>query len=841
LSESLRNHANDRPASFQSPETSEKTHCALCGLPIGCSGARYIAGEEILRFCCQGCLGVFQILFNHPDGVPRDFRSTELFQACVKSGIIPKDEKDPVYLRGQKKDLDEGGSLSPSREREEHAQTLLLKIDGMWCTACAWLIEEVLKKTKGVVRANVFFLSDTAQIRYVPSFLNPQGILARIRSLGYHPTRFEDFTEGRREKINLLVRLGISAFLTANIMMISFALYMGFLEDLTRQGIRYLSYPLWVLATPVVFYGGFPILQRAFLALRHGKPTMESLISVGALSAYGYSVLHVLKGSLHLYFDTASMLITLVLLGRTIESHAKEKISRGMAELYRLAHQKVRVLANGRERWISADALGMGDEFEVRQGERVPVDGRLVSAAGRFDESILTGESKPVRRQIGEEVMGGALLLESSLKLAATRVARQGSLKQLIELMQEALLKKNPFELLADRLTKWFVPAILVVALCTLFFLLQRGLPKDIALLRALTVVVVACPCALGIASPLAKVAAIAAGRERGLLIRDPSALEKVKDLNALILDKTGTVTEGNFTLQDVITAGISTEQALRTVASVEKHSNHYLAKEIVKRTHEFGGELEECEGFNSFEGLGVRGRVRDNEIAVGNRSFMEVCRMNVPSNLEQHAQSIQLQGKTVVYFGWNGKVYGLLIFGDSLKASVHEVVKNLERKGVEVWLVSGDAEITTRAVAAESGIRQSIGEMPPQGKVDLVKKLQEGGKRVGMVGDGINDAAALARADVGIAIGTLMNLAQEASDVVLLTQDLARVLDVFKLSTLTVRTVRQNLLFALTYNGLGIPLAVGGLLNPVIAVVAMFASSLTVIGNSWRIMPRKQ
>ena len=841
MSESLQDHVVNRPAFSEYPEHSEKTICALCGLPVGRSGVRHVVGEEVLGFCCQGCLGVFQILFNHPDGVPHNFRDTELFQACVEAGIIPKDVKDAVYMKGQKKEMPEDASLSQCQEEEIHAQDLLLKIDGMWCTACAWLIEEVLKRTKGVVKANVFFLSDTAQVKYIPSFLNPLDILAKIRALGYRPSWFEDSIESTRERRDLLVRLGISAFLTANIMMISFALYMGFLEDLTRQGIRYLSYPLWVLATPVIFYGGFPILRRAIVGLRYGKTTMDTLISVGALTAYIYSVLHVLKGSLHLYFDTASMLITLVLLGRTLESQAKEKISRGVTDLYRLANQKVRVSLNGKERWVSPDALRPGDEFQVRGGERVPMDGRLLSGAALFDESILTGESRPVRRQIGEEVMGGALLLESTLKLATTRVAREGSLKQMIELMQEALLKKNPFELLADRLTKWFVPAILLIAVFTVLFLLLKGFPKDIALLRALTVVVVACPCALGIASPLAKVAAIGAGRERGLLIRDPSALEKVKDLDALILDKTGTVTEGNFSLQEVITSGIPREEALRTVASVEKYSSHYLAREIVQSAYKLGGKLEECEGFKSFEGLGVRGNVRGKDTAVGNRSFMEGCKMGVPSSLERSGQSLQSKGRTVLFFGWNGKAQGLFVFGDSLKAGVRQTVQNLEKKGVAIWLVSGDAEITTRAVAAELGIHQCFGEMLPQGKVDLVKKLQEEGRRVGMVGDGINDAAALAQADVGMAIGTLMNIAQEASDIVLLTQDLTRVLDVFDLSTLTVRTVRQNLLFALLYNGLAIPLAVTGVLNPVIAVVAMFASSLTVIGNSWRIMGRRK
>jgi heavy metal translocating P-type ATPase len=815
--------------------------CALCGLPVRHSGARQVLQGETLHFCCTGCLNVFQILFNRPEGVPVNFRETDLYRACIESGLIPRDEKDPVYQQAQINPR--GATLSQDKilEQANHAQDVTLRIDGMWCTACGWLIEEVLNRTQGIVEAKVFFLSDMAHITYIPQSLGPQDILARIRRLGYRPSLFEDSLEVNRERKDLLLRVGISAFLTANIMMISFALYMGFLEDLTQQGIRYLSYPLWVLATPVIFYGGFSILRRAIAGLCYGKTSMDTLISVGALSAYVYSAAQVLKGSLHIYFDTASMLITLVLLGRYIESRAKDKLSRGVTELYRLAYQKVRLWIEGKERWVSSDALQPGDEFLVRSGERVPMDGRILSGSALFDESVLSGESKPVRRKNGDEVMGGALLLEGTLKLAATRIAQEGSLKQMIALMQEALSKKNPFELMADRMMRWFVPTVLLVAVATALFLILTGASGDVALLRALTVVVIACPCALGIAAPLAKVAAIGAGRERGLLIRDPSALEKVKDLDVLILDKTGTVTEGNFSLNEVVTREIAKEEALRVVASVEQYSDHYLAKEIVRNAHELAGELEKCEGCKSIEGFGIRGKVRDKDVAVGNQPFMKVCEMTLSPNLERHGQLVQSKGMTVVFFGWNDKAQGLLVLGDSLKEGALHTVQQLEKRGVTVWLVSGDAEATTRSVASELGIHHVFGQMLPQGKVDLIKTLQNEGRRVGMVGDGINDAAALAQADVGIAIGTLMNITQEASDITLLTNDLPRVIEAFELSTLTMRTVKQNLLFALVYNGLGIPLAVAGVLNPVIAVFAMLASSLSVIGNSLRIFKAKK
>ena len=810
--------------------------CALCGLPVRHSGSRQVIEEETLHFCCTGCLNVFQILFNSPNGVTSNFRETDLFRACVESGIIPRDDRDPVYLRAQKTERVEEAADLRSREEGGHAQDLSLKIDGMWCTACGWLIEEVLNRTPGVVEARVFFLSDMAQMKYLPSSLTPQDILGKIRGLGYHPSLFHETFETSEEKKHLLMRLGVSSFLTANIMMISLALYMGFFQDLTPQGIGYLSYPLWVLATPVIFYGGFPILQRALAGLRYWNLSMDTLISIGALAAYFYSVLQVVRGSLHVYFDTASMLITLVLLGRYVEARAKDRISRGMTELYRLANQKVRLWTMDKERWISADAVEAGDEFLVMPGERVPIDGRIISDRAVVDESILTGESRPVRKEIREEVMGGSLLLEGGLKLKATKRGHESSVKQMIQLMQEALSRKNPFELFSDKIMKGFVPGVLIIAGATAYYLGATGTSIEVALLRAIAVLVVACPCALGIASPLAKVAAIGAGRERGILIRDPSALEQVKNLDVMIFDKTGTLTQGKFSLLEVVTEVVHHDEALRQVASVEYHSDHFLAREIVRKASELCLVFEQAADFRSFEGLGVRGRVQGREVAVGNRQFMRIEGINMPSELDKNGQISQTKGRTVVFFGWNGKVQGFLAFGDPLKEASPKTVQELHKKNMDVWLISGDAEATTRAVAAELGIQHYSGQMFPKDKVGVIKRLQNEGHRVGMVGDGINDAAALVQADVGLALGAGANVAREASDITLLTDDPSRILEVLGLSKLTMKTIRQNLAFAFFYNGLGIPLAVAGLLNPLIAVCAMFASSLSVIGNSLRI-----
>jgi heavy metal translocating P-type ATPase len=808
--------------------------CDLCGLPIGSSKARHVLNEKVLYFCCLGCLNVFQILMNRPEGTVSDFKETDLYRTCVEFGLIPGD-KNNLF----REESATANNTAPPPENvlgEELAQEMTLKVEGMWCPACSWLIEEALRKTKGVLEARVVFLSDQARIKYLPQSVDPPTLLAQISKLGYRPSSFLDSSEKSPERKDLLLRLGISSILTMNIMMISFFLYYGFFEELGQQAIRYFSYPLWFLSTAVLFYGGLPMFTRAYYSLRYGSASMDMLITVGALAAYFYSIVQIAKGSLHVYFDTASMLITLVLLGRYIEAKAREKVSTGLKDLYRLAGQKVRLINEGIERWVSPETVQPGQEFLVFAGERAPLDGRVTSGRAKMDESILTGESRPVTKDIGDEVMGGTLLLEKELKLKATRTGLESSLGQMIELVQEALSKKNPFELHSDRIMRWLVPAVLALAAGTALYLGFQGVSIDVALLRAVTVLVITCPCALGIASPLAKVAAIAKGRDRGILVRDPKALEQTKDLDVLLFDKTGTMTEGNFSLINLVPGRIRMEEALSRIASVEMHSDHFLAREVVRKAKELALSVKEAECFEAFDGLGVKGSVKGRQILVGNRQFMRTQGLDLPIDLDQEGRSLESQGMTIVFFGWERAVQGLLLFGDSLKETSRKAVQELQKRGIEVWLVSGDAEATTRAVAGELGIDRFSGQALPKDKVEIIKALQKKGHRVGMVGDGFNDAAALAQADVGFASGMSVNVSREASDITIMAGDPARITEVFDLSASTVRIIRQNLLFAFFYNGLALPVAVTGLLNPLIAVFAMFASSLCVIGNSFRI-----
>ena len=426
----------------------------------------------------------------------------------------------------------------------------------MWCPACAWLIEEVLRRTPGVLGPRVSFLSDTIQMKYLPHLVSPDEIRAKIARLGYRTSPLSKARSNASGKDDLLARLGVSAILSANVMMVSCALYFGFFRDLSSTVIGYFSYPMLVIATPVVFYGGFPILRKAASGLRYGKTSMDTLIAMGVLAAYLYSILQMARGSIYLYFDTACMLVTLVLAGRYVETWARQRVSAGIAELWDLASQKVRLHTVGREEWVNSDAVKPGDRFLVYSGERVPVDGRVAEGTGLFDESIVTGESRPLHKGPGEDVMAGSLLKDGELVLTATRVGSESSLRQMVSLVREALDRKVPVELLADRITAFFVPAVLFIAAITALFLFVRNVPADEVLLRSLTVLLISCPCALGIATPLVKVAMLGIGRSKGLLIRDPGALERAKDLDVLLFDKTGTITEGNFALQRIVTEG---------------------------------------------------------------------------------------------------------------------------------------------------------------------------------------------------------------------------------------------------------------------------------------------
>lgn len=790
--------------------------CALCGLPAGRWGITAGTGDATLHFCCPGCRHVFHLLSSDGAGLPLNFRETDLFRACVKAGIVPADKTDG------------DNETAGSRDEQMQAVSLVLRVEGMWCPSCAWVIEEVLRRTRGLTEVNVSFLADSIRAQYFPHIITVDDIRRIIARLGYHGAEI-DRTQGKEPR-NSLIRLGLSAIFTQNVMMLSLALYFGFFGTMTEREILYFSYPLFLLSTPVVFWGGYPLLKRGFTSLRYFAPSMDTLVSIAALAAFTYSCIGLLQGSLHLYFDTASILVTLVLLGRYIESRMREKVTSSVTQLHELIQQKVRILEDGRERWVKPDTLEKGREFIARAGEPIPRDAVVISGKADIDQSALTGEAKPRTMVAGSLAHGGSIVRTGELVLRASGEMKESLLGQIIQLVDDALSRRNGQEALAERLSRLFVPAVLAVSCGAGIWLWHRGLPSDDVLMRMLAVLLIACPCSLGIASPLVKVAMVGIARKKGVVVREPDAIEQTRKIDVVVLDKTGTLTNGIFALLRVVTDGPPRDEVLATLAAIEERSSHFIAREIMRSAKTRAAK---AEGFEELEGQGVRGRTGGKEVSIGNRRLMSSCGLVLSEEMDREAIRAESEGFTVAFFGWSGRVRGFLVFGDELRDEAVHVVRALQSSGVSVRVVSGDGIETTRAVATRLGAEGHGGQMLPQEKAEFVKNLQADGHRVGMVGDGVNDAAALAQADVSFAFAAGGQVVREVSDLIILNESLSAVLDVINLSRRAGRTIRNNLAFAFLYNISALPLAVTGLLNPLIAVAIMFASSLLVTANA--------
>ena len=799
--------------------------CHLCGLPVAASAIMEPSGGRELHFCCHGCRQVFLLLSASTGVLPEQFRETELYRACAEWGIIPGSDNG-------------GPNGTPASQPEPEPLDLTYRVVGMWCPSCAWLIREVLVRSPGIAYADVSFATDTVHLKYLPHRVSPEAIAARAERLGYRFVAFDRGEAVRHELGSLLLRLGVSSILTANIMMISLALYSGFFVELTATDIRYFSYPLLGMAAVVFFYGGLPILRRGAVALFCGLPSMDTLVSLGALSSFVYSAIQVAQGALYLYFDTSSMLITFVLLGRYIETRARERTSSSVADLYRVLAGKVRIAEADKECWVNAEAVRRGDRFVAASGDTVPVDSKIIRGTALLDVSFLTGEVRMRAQGAGDEVAGGSIVRGTGeLLLEALRTSTESIIGRIVETVEEALARRGRYELLADRMSRVFVPVVVAIAAATGLYSWLSGIAVDLAFLRCLTVVLIACPCALGIAVPLVKVAIIGAARKKGILIREPGALEKMKDVDTIVFDKTGTLTDGNYSLEEIISENhIDRRDLMGRLASVEVLSNHFLAHEIVREAKRNGGEIEAADAFEAFEGLGVKGRAGGTDVYIGSRAFMERWAMKPDCFLAEKAESCQSGGRTVTFFAWERSVQGFLVFSDPLKLRARELIEGLQARGMDIWLVSGDSSETTCYVADALGISCFEGEALPADKVDMVRRLQGEGHRVAVVGDGVNDAPAIALADVGCGISAGADLANEVCHMRLMASDPAVFLDALDLSALAASAVRQNLLFAICYNAIAIPLAAAGLLNPLLAIIAMFASSATVTGNALRV-----
>ena len=813
-------------------DTSEaaRRECDLCGLPATGEPFRQSIGGTEHAFCCAGCLNVYTILYESgviaADG---DFRQSELYRRSQELGLI----SNPVEKR------------SAIPEDAETRETVY-HLSGMWCTSCGWLIEHSLRRERGVVVAEVNFTSDLLKVRYAPQFVAPERIGERIASLGYRAAEYTgDRDADRANWHDLLLRLGIAGALWMNIMLFSLVVYASYFEGIADWARRGIPFILMVLATPAVFYSAWPIHRIAWFGLREGVIRMEALISAGVFAAYFYSVIQAFLGGQHYYFDTAGAIVTFVLTGKALERGAKEKSARAVALLHRLMPTKARISQAGAERFVAADAVTQGMTLLVKPGERIPADGVVIEGSSWVDESVLTGESKRLSRGTGQEVMSGSLNGGGVLTVRVNRPASESTLAQIIRSVDETMATRTHLERTVDQVSRVFVPTVLLIAGLTLAGSLVAGLSSTEAMLRAIAVMVIACPCALGIATPLATNAAIGAASRRGILIREARVLETIREVDVVVFDKTGTVTVGDFGIRESlfspVLAGVGAEDAdpLSLAAALEAGSEHPLAAAILRLAEESGKSLRRGSDVEIFEGAGISGRVEGRRVVVGNRRLLEAKSIPLERSFDEVARRWEDSGLTTSFVAIDREVAGALAFGDRIRPEAAAVVEDLRRKGIHTVLLSGDTVAATAHIAKALGVDEFRGEVAPGEKAQAIRALQSGNTTVAMVGDGINDGPALAAADLGIAMGSGTDLAMHAAPVVLTSDSLARIADTFEIAIFALKVVRQNLFWAFAYNLIGITLAITGILNPILAAGAMVLSSLSVIGNSLRLSRR--
>ncbi len=704
---------------------------------------------------------------------------------------------------------------------------VILKIEGMCCPSCAIAIEHILAGKRGVLNIMVEFLTKRAALEYNPKEIEVNEIIRIIRGLGYKAMELEGGEEIRKGWHLLFLGLFLS------ILILTLELFFRFPE---------MKYLLFLLATPVQFVVGFPFYKRTYYGLRAKTITVDTLYILSTSVAYFYSVTTTFFIHGPTFYEVAAVLITTVSLGMLLEDVACKRAGGAIMKLMELAPRTARVIKEGKEEDIPVEEVVVGNIVIVRPGEKIPVDGVVIEGYSSVDESMISGEPIPVEKKAGDEVIGATINKTGILKFQATKVGRDTMLAQIVDLVEEALNSKAPIQRLADRVVQYFTPAVLLLALLTFsVWHFLAGESIQFALLALVATLVVACPCALGIATPTAVWVGISKGAERGILFKDAKALELISRLKCVIFDKTGTLTLGKPVVTDVIPInGWEEREVLKFAAIAEKNSGHPLGEAVVQKAKEMGVEIPDAHYFIAIPGRGVKARYNDKEISLGNSKLMEEDNIRMDF-ITERIKRLQSQGKTVMILAINEKAVGVIAVADVLKDGSSEVIERLRRDGLEVVMLTGDSKRTAMFIAKELNMNRVIAEVLPREKVAVIKSLQEGGKVVAMVGDGINDAPALTQADIGIAIGSGTDIAKEAGNIILVSDDLRNVDYALKLSRKTMNKIKQNLIWAFSYNIITIPLAAGILypvfhmviLPPMVCAIAMVVSDLIVVGNS--------
>jgi Cu+-exporting ATPase len=707
--------------------------------------------------------------------------------------------------------------------RTETLEQTTLVLEGMTCASCAARIERTLNKVEGV-EATVNFATETASVSFDPSHVAPDQLTAAVERIGYHAHPRDEHEHAAHDHDAKPLQLVVALVLSLPLLL------MAMIPPLQFSGWEWVSL---VLATPVVFWSGAQFHRAALLNARHGAATMDTLVSLGTLAAWTWSTVVLLAGiSEDTYFEAAAVITALILLGRYFEARAKRRSGAAIRALLELGAKEARILRDGEEISVPIEQLAVGDLFVIRPGEKVPTDGVVVEGSSAVDQSMLTGEPVPVEVGPGAEVAGATINTSGRLVVRATKVGADTALAQIARLVEQAQAGKAAVQRLVDRISAIFVPVVILIALATLGGWLLSGATTATAFTAAVAVLIIACPCAMGLATPTALMVGTGRGAQLGILIKGPEVLEQTRRISTIVLDKTGTITEGRMRLVDALPIDASRDELLRLAGAAESASEHPLAQAIAAAAEEKPPVSE----FRNHAGLGIEALVDSHAVLVGRASFLADWEIELPQ--EAHAWQTQAEavGQTVVAVAWDGAPHGLLALADTLKPTSQQAVAELKQLGLTPVLLTGDNERAARSIAEAVGIDEVRAEVLPDGKAVEVERLQQEGETVAMVGDGVNDAPALATADLGLAIGTGTDVAIEASDLTLVSGDLRAAADAIRLARRTLGTIKGNLFWAFAYNVAAIPLAVAGLLNPMIAAAAMAASSIFVVTNSLRL-----
>mgnify|MGYP002621557439 FL=1 len=790
----------------------------------------------ITGMTCAACANRIEKSLNKLEGVAEANVNFALEKASV---LYDPSKVDPVAMEQRIEQLGYGTAK----------EAVDLQIGGMTCAACANRIEKALGKLPGVAIAHVNFALETARVEYSPSAVSVEDMIRKVEQLGYKAVpkqdREEETKDRRRQEMDRQKRrFALSAVLSFPLLW-SMAGHFSFTSFLWVPSWFMNPWVQLALATPVQFFIGKPFYVGAYKALRNKSANMDVLVALGTSAAYFYSLFLTVQwagaAERHhapsLYYETSAVLLTLIVLGKLLEALAKGRTSEAIKALMGLRAKTALVIRNGREIRIPAEEVVAGDIVLVKPGEKVPVDGEVVEGSSAVDESMLTGESIPVEKRAGDTVIGATVNKNGILKVRATKVGKETALAQIIKVVEEAQGSKAPIQRVADVISGVFVPIVVGIAVLTFLIWYVWASPGDFAgaLQKAIAVLVIACPCALGLATPTSIMAGSGRAAELGILFKGGEHLELTHRIDTIVLDKTGTITKGKPELTDVISLMPDEREFLRLVGAAEKPSEHPLAEAIVSGIAARGVDLPAADEFEAIPGYGIRAVVEGREVLAGTRKLM--ARYEVP--IEQalaDMERLEEAGKTAMLIAVDRAFAGIVAVADTIKETSREAVSRLQQMGVEVVMITGDNERTARAIARQAGIGRVLAEVLPEGKAEEVKKLQARGKKVAMVGDGINDAPALAIADIGMAIGTGTDVAMEAADVTLMRGDLNSIPQAIAMSRKTMANIKQNLFWALAYNSLGIPIAAAGFLAPWVAGAAMALSSVSVVLNALRL-----